>query len=86
MLHSVCQNYLGQARAHLGKPGKLGGGCLVDVDPFAGLQRTVLSHGAVALSNRRTWREGGEKLDLPRRLAGLGEQVPHELAGDGERQ
>jgi hypothetical protein len=83
---AIGQNDLGQPGSHPGQAGELLRAGSINVDPLAGVERAFLTHGTIALSQRRTGRQCCQELDLARRLTRAGEGMPHTLPCDCQGQ
>ncbi len=81
---SVCHDGFGERETHAWEPSQLSGRSGVRIHALPGTQRPTLPHGAVTLRRGRPGRQQREKLNLPRGLAGFGNQIPDALTQDRE--
>ena len=83
---SVSHDGFGQRETHPGEAGQLGGARAIGIDSLARLQGASPGENAVTVGQRGLRWQGGEKLDLARRLAGPGDPPPNTLAGQAQRE
>ena len=77
---------LGERQTHPGEARQLGGRRPVGVDPLIGPQGAGQGEDAVPVGDGRAGREGGEKLDLARRVIRPGRPPADALAHEPQRE